>query len=170
MTSEIRKKIDEAIGIVKDVPEPYQKLSFEIVLKHLLNLTIDTVPKISHKRSIPVAKAKGQADIETMLKSDYDWASTQIPKLKPIGQNLCVLKIASDDFGIDILSPKDMQVILSQKFRLSKSANAVSMSLMEAVGKYVDRIQEGKEYLYRITSKGREYLDSLIQKLGEKQK
>ncbi|MDE1818702.1 MAG: hypothetical protein KGI19_08885 [Thaumarchaeota archaeon] len=170
MTSDIKKKIDEAINIVKDVPEPYQNLSFEVVLGHLLNSTTTTTSKTSHKQSISIVKKEGQTGIETMLKSDYDWASTHIPKLKPIGQNLYVLKIASDDFGIDILSPKDIQIILSQKFRLSKSANAVSMSLMEAVGKDVDRIQEGKEYLYRITNKGREHLDSLIQKLEDEHK
>ncbi len=169
MTSEIRKKIDEAINIVKDVPKPYHDLSFEVVLGHLLN-SGTPVQKISQKRPIPIPQKGGKIGIDAILRSDYDWASTQIPKLKPIGQNLYVLKIASDEFSMDSLSPKDIQIILSQKFRLSKSANAVSMSLMETVGRYVDRIQEGKEYLYRITSKGREHLDSMIQQLGEKHK
>jgi hypothetical protein len=167
MSTEIRKKIDEAIRIVVDVPEQYRNMAFESVLNHLLNSSTVT-QKTSLKHVISTTQKEKSIGIDGVLRSNYDWATTQIPQLKPIGQNLYVLKIARDEFGIDTLSPKDIQIILSQKFRLSKSANAISMSLMEAVGKHVDRIQEGKEYLYRLTVTGREYLESLIQQLGEK--
>lgn len=166
--NEFENQIKKAIKMVEDTPEVYKQSAFKVILFHLLSSESPINKQVPIKPSKSYVESISKHDIRVILKSNYDWASTKIPKLKPIGQNLYVLKIASDDFGIEGLSPKELQSILSQKFRLTKSANAISMSLMETVGKYVDRIQEGKEFLYKITTFGREYLDSLLQKVDNK--
>lgn len=71
------------------------------------------------------------------------------------------MKTVKNDFSIDTLSASDITTILEQKFRERKTVNAVSMSLMESVGKYVDRIKEDKGYRYRITASGEERLSSI---------
>ena len=163
MINDIKKHIDEAVEAVSKAPEEYKKIAFEVILKHLLS----TSTKPIEKDYITKKSRTSHLDVNTILSSDFDWTSTNIPSLKPIIQNLYILKIAKD-LGIDALSPQDIQSILNNKFRISKTHNAVSMSLMQATGKYIDRIQEGKKFLYRITDKGLAYLQSEIEKVREK--
>ena len=160
MTRYLHENIDETIRIVETIPEEYRKIAFEIILNYFLSVPSKTAPRTIK----PVQSSKTIQGIDIILNSDYDWSSTNIPNLKPSLQNLYILKIAKKDFGIDGLSPKDIQTILIQKFRLSKTDNAVSMSLMQEVGKHIDRIQEGKKFRYKITDNGVAYLDSEIKK------
>lgn len=162
---DFKRKMEEAAELAKEAPEGFEGLAYPIILEYLL-YSSDDVKKFVKKPSLQ-SQNKPLNYLDAILKSNFEWSRTQIPKLKPIGQNLFVLKVASDEFNVDHLSPSDIQAILAQKFILKKSANAISMSLMDIVGKYVDRIQQGKEFLYKITSNGREYLDSLIKKNEE---
>ena len=135
--------------------------AFEVVLKHLLR--IGKVEPISSKsKQKPSVVNRGKDDIELILKSDYDWSSTRIQKLSSLGQCLYILKIGKNEFNINQLSPSDIQTILNQKFRFSKTINTIGMSLMKGVGKYVDRIRTGNEYFYRITPQGEERLEKFI--------
>lgn len=159
----VKEAMEKALNLAKDIPEPYNEVAFKIIFERLIDEYNPVSEKITNKKKVMAKPSRRkETDINEILHSDFDWPSTNIPKLKPIGQNLYVLKIAKEDFGRDELTPREIQVILSQKFRLTKSANAISMSLMTAVGKYVDRVQMGKEFAYRITNKGKEYLSELI--------
>ncbi len=48
LTDMIEKKIEEAMNIVKKIPEPYHSIAFGIVLKHLLSETNTTITR-QHK-------------------------------------------------------------------------------------------------------------------------
>ena len=162
MNDQIRYHIVEALNAIIDTPEEYKKIAFEVILNHLLSSTQDiSIQAIKRDRS----KVKREG-IDIILKSSFDLSSTNIFKLKPALQNLYILKVVKEKFGIDGLSPNDIQTILLQKFRISKTPNAISMSLMNEVGKHIDRIQEGREFSYRITENGIEYLNSEIKKIG----
>jgi hypothetical protein len=158
MKEDITKLINEIIDLVKDVPEEYRKNSFEVLLNHSL-----TQPFISSKSPDP-KKSNTKKDSETkhlelMLSLEIDWSSTGIKKLKGITQYLKLLKIAKLELIDDTLSVTEIKIILAQKFREKKTINTISMSLMDAVGKYVDRIKVDNEFRYRITATGEERLE-----------
>lgn len=155
MINRIQEYIDEALEAVTNTPTEYKKVAFGVILKHLLSVSTKPIEGESRKKITHV-------NLNMILNSDFDWSATNIPNLKPMMQNLYVLKIAKD-LGVHALTPREIQSVLHHKFRVSKTHNAVSMSLMQAVGKYIDRIQEGKKFLYRITDKGVAYLRSEIQ-------
>ncbi|MDG6943366.1 MAG: hypothetical protein JRM94_04755 [Nitrososphaerota archaeon] len=167
----MQKLIQKAKDLVSGTEEPYHSLAFSVVLAGLLRATPveREAPKkeVMHKET-PKASVAGKGRLETILRSNVDWSSLPILNSEPIVQNLIILRLALDDFKIDGLSARDIQQILFQKYRVSKTPNAVSMSLMAAVGKYVDRIQEGKEFLYRITQKGIARLNEKKQSEGKK--
>ena len=168
MIEAINEMIQKAIHIVKDVPEPYHNIAFEAVLKHLL-LSKGVVQTVKHHKPESIPTIIDQKDrVDLILKSDYDWPSTHIPKLVALGEYLLLLKIAKDDFNIDDLSSSEIRTILHEKFRIMKTINAVSMSLMEALGKHVDRIRRGNEFFYKITPQGVSHLENLRSKLKDK--
>lgn len=165
MNDRIRNNIEETLDAIVDTPDEYKKIAFEVVLGYLLSSTKNTP---IHERRKDIFKGKHEGGIDTILNSNFDWTSTNIPLLKPSLQNLYILKIAKEKFGIDSLSPNEIQSILTQKFRISKTPNAVSMSLMNEIGKHIDRIQKGKEFLYWITENGIRYLNQEIEKMENK--
>ncbi len=151
LSKKILEKINLAREYVKNLDEPFDKLAFQAVLEHLLSSGTD--------QEIAQSK-KSWSHAEFILKSQYVWDLRIMQRLKPLLQNLYILKIAQTEFQIDSLSSSDIQIILSEKFSISKSANAISMSLMKVVGRYVDKIQDGKKFLYKLLPDGIKYLDS----------
>ena len=166
MKEDITKLINYVIDLIEDVPEKYQKSSFEVLLNHFLTQpTIPTKP-ISSKTTKKDKVSKIHT-VQEIINSKYDWATTGIKNLKGIGQYLTILKIAKNDFNVDTLSASDIRTILTQKFREKKTINTISMSLMEAVGKYVDRIKEDNEFRYGITTSGETRLQQIIEGRGK---
>lgn len=161
MNEDITRLIKEVINMVQDVPKEFQKSSFEVLLNYFLIQTTlpstPVAPKKSHTK-----KNSEQNAIQTILNAEYDWASTEIKKLKGIVQYLKILNVVKNNFSVDTLSPSDITTILAQKFREKKTFNAISMSLMESVGRYVDRIKEDKGYRYKITASGEVYLNQIL--------
>jgi len=161
MEKDITKLIDFVIDMVKNVPEEYRKSSFEVLLHHFLT----SPPLPAKSRSSKVIKQQSSVEknsIQEIISSEYDWAATGIKRLKGIGQYLAILKIAKNDFNVETLSASDIKNILDQKFREKKTINTISMSLMDAVGKYVDRIKADKEFRYRITASGESRLEEIV--------
>lgn len=160
MIDNISKLIKEVISMVKDVPEEYQKSSFEVLLNYFLAQS--TSPSNTRRKKQTVQKHSETDDLPAILNSKYDWASTGIKKLKGITQYIRILDVVQKEFNIDTLSASDIKTILDQKFRQKKTINAISMSLMESVGNYVNRIREDKEYKYGITASGKEKLQQVM--------
>lgn len=166
MNKDITQLINYVIGLVEDVPAEYQKSSFEVLLSHFLiqqTLPAKSIPsKLAKKK-----KVSKDNTIQKIVNSEYDWATTGAKNLKGITQYLAILKIAKNDFEVDTLSVSDIRNILTQKFREKKTINTISMSLMDAIGKYVDRIKEDKEFRYRITPSGETRLQQIIEGSGK---
>ena len=160
MKEDITKLIMGVIDLIQDVPEEYQKSSFEVLLNHFLIQTSPSFKQVSPKKS-PSKKYSEMNPIKVILSPEYDWASTGIKKLKGYAQYLKILNVVKNNFNVETLSASDIVTILEQKFREKKTSNAISMSLMESVGKYVDRTKEDKEWRYRITVSGEERLEEI---------
>ena len=76
---------------------------------------------------------------------------------KVLDRALMILQIALNDHGIDGLMPSEIAKILTDKFRVSTTKNAVSMALGNAT-KLANRVSSGAGYGYRIMGPGEEYL------------
>ena len=160
MKEDITRLIMDVIALVQDVPEEFRKSSFEVLLNHFLIQSTIPSRSATSKKS-PIKKSSDTNDLQTILNTNFDWASTGIKKLKGILQYLKILSIVKNNFNVNTLSAFDITTILEQKFREKKTINAVSMSLMESVGKYVDRIKEDKGFRYRIIGSGEDKLGEI---------
>lgn len=162
MNDEITKHVQQALSIVKDVPSEYKEAAFKVILSHLLSS--ENIKTVENRQ---VLTKKDHAGINRILRGSFDWPSTKIFQLKPTPQILLILKIAKENFGTNELSAPEVQKILKEKFRITKSHSAISMLLMEKLGKFVDRIQEGNKFYYRITENGVSLVNSEMRKSGE---
>jgi hypothetical protein len=149
----VESAIHEASKIAEMAPPKYQQGVFQTVFN--LMLTDRLVP--SPVQQTPVdeqTKTEAITDNNDILNIKFDWSGTKIPYLRGVAQYLAIIEIALNKFNVDGISAKTIQQVLFQKFRVSKTSNAVSMSLMNSVGKYVDRDEVNGEYVYRITRNG----------------
>jgi biotin operon repressor len=81
---------------------------------------------------------------------------------------LYILKIIKDDLNVDGLTPLQIAIILTEKFRIPITREAISMALYDDTEK-VDRVsgkEKSRAYTYRIMSRGEEYINNLLQKIG----
>ena len=165
MTDDIKNLITDVIGMVEDVPEDFQRSSFEVLLNYFL---IQSQPSLNMRVKKRTAQKHSKTDsLQVILNSKYDWASTGIKQLKGIMQYIKILDVVQQEFGVDKLSTSEIKTILEQKFRQKKTISAISMSLMTFVGVYVDRFKEDKEYKYGITVSGQEKLIKSLEKMKD---
>lgn len=154
--SEFDIHVKEAMHLSSGISESFRPFAFQAALSLLLQTKLpQTIQHVVHKK-------KQSNYLEDILESDFDWSATNIPNLKSTLQNLSVLKLVQENFEFSKLTAHDIQIILSQKFRISKTPNAISMSLMQEVGKHVNRTNEQKKFYYEITANGIAYLNSQI--------
>ena len=169
MNDIIKEAIKYATKFAAEAHDDFKEVAFQTALQHFLTQNaIKFNVKSTNVNKRTKTKLASQDYLSRLLESDYDWSITNIRDLSPLAQYLKILKIAKTEFQIDTLSSEDVRKILNEKFRINKTINTIGMSLMETVGKYVDRIRQGNGYYYRITSKGEERLQQLEEKSGEK--
>ncbi|MGH8983712.1 MAG: hypothetical protein ACRDY6_07530 [Acidimicrobiia bacterium] len=75
---------------------------------------------------------------------------------------LWLLRIAKDELDIDGLTAPQIAAVLTNKFRLRTTRQAVGQALDRA-GNVVDRVPDAPATVYRIMRPGEDYLDSLAQ-------
>jgi len=160
---EFTKHVKEAINLTEDVETDFRQAAFQVALAHLLTTESETKSKTGKK--ISKEKYEQKNYLQKILKADFDWTKYNIPNLHPNLQNLLILRIVKNEFEIPKLTSKDMQIILSQKFRIHKTPNAISMSLMKEVGKHVSSTKDGNAFYYEITANGIVFLDNELSKL-----
>lgn len=79
---------------------------------------------------------------------------------KVLDKSLMILQIALKDHSIDGLTPSAIANILTDKFRINTTNNAVSMVLGRATN-LVNRIPDGQGFIYKIMAPGEKYLTQL---------
>lgn len=118
----------------------------------------ETVTRISRPTQ---TRAKDQSPVATLMAS-ID--TTQHPAVasttKVLDRALMVLQIALRNHQVDGLTPPEIAQLLTEKFRLNTSRQAVSMAISSATT-LVNRVSRGSGYEYRIMGPGEEYLTHL---------
>lgn len=165
MTPDDYKKVfAEAARIAEAVPESMQSAAFN----RALDLLIGASPpaggdhlgeqKVDSSRNDPGKPASTATSVEdrvSLLLREMN--STHYPIIHDARDHetrcLALLAAARKDFGVDGLTSSEVVKILKDKFRVSISGRTARRVLGEA-GTRVDRVPEGKGFLYRIMRDG----------------
>ena len=166
---DLKELFRQAAEIAKQVPDNMQEAAFNRAVDLLTGTEVrDTErgQKIQKKSTggkskSPAVPKDNDSYIEDLLES-ID--STQYPGIKSankvLDRSLMVLQIALNDHSVDGLSSPDISRILTDKFRISTTRNAINMALGKATD-LVNRTPSGKGFKYRIMGPGEEYLARL---------
>jgi hypothetical protein len=163
----------EAAKIASNVPEKMQLIAFGRALDFLTKsqgrkTRIKKTEKMGKRSVNKTGKKTKDEQVEKFLAEVDRTKYPIISKLgKVLGRSLLVLKIAADKFKFDGLTPPQIARILTEKFRLRTTRQAVNNAL-EGAGNFVDRIPFGKANKYRIMQPGEIYLENLIKQKDEK--
>lgn len=157
---EIFKKASE---IAKNVPEKLQEIAFNRALDELLKKDSGKIkgkPSTKEKRK-EIENDPQIQDINFLLK---ELDRTKYPKVYDasdvLSRSLWILFIAQNEFELDGLGPTDISKILTEKFRIKSSRQAVTYAL-DAAGNKVDRVSlSGKKPYYRIMQPGEDFIHS----------
>lgn len=166
---DIAEAFKQAAEIAKQVPENMQVAAFNRALDLLTTKSgapgRDKSPNPSAGAPVPQAHnvdASVKESRAAALLSAID--TTQHPAVaatsKVLDRALMVLQIALRNHNIDGLTPPEVARILTEKFRLNTSRQAVSMAIGAATN-LVNRVPRGGGYEYRIMGPGEEYLTHL---------
>jgi hypothetical protein len=168
----LKEIFKQAAEAAKQVPENMQEIAFRRALDILLGEETATKPKAKPTRKKSATKknaVKSRIDygLEEMLKAIDRTKYPMISKFEKVSDRaLLILKIAKDDCEIDGLTPPQIASILTEKFRIRTTRQAVQQALIRATD-LVDMHQEGRSNKFRIMSPGEEYLDNLTAEIKE---
>lgn len=165
----LKKLFKEAENIVADLPAHLQGAAFPLAFNSISDRTAGGLPEGDQKQKL-VSKFKPVPDVARTQTKDATHIlmnginRTKYPKMEDftaaLDCSLYLLQIAKDDMGIDGLNPVQISKVLRDKFRKKISQNAASMALMGA-GKFVDRIKEGRGFIYKIMGAGERHIKSV---------
>ncbi len=157
----------QAADIAKVVPKELREVAFNRALDALLK---SSVPQSQPVKSPPSTKRPKTENSLNTIDATTDPVNallenldrTKYPEisnaLKVLERALFLLRAARDDYGVDGLGASQIATILTEKFRLRTSRQAVSQALSTANDK-VDRIGKSRNVFYRIMKPGEDYLD-----------
>jgi len=166
----LKEYVDKAKDAVNGLEEPLKSKAFEIILNKLLasnSSAPQTFPDMQNN-SYKVPDVGYDADVADNLSNVIN--STKYPTMykltKALDRALYVLYLVRFDHNIDGLNPTQISKILSVKFRIPSSPNAIGMALMKA-GSYVDRrsinTAGGNAYQYSIMHAGETYMKQILE-------
>lgn len=167
---DMKEVFRQAAEIAQQVPESMQVAAFNRALDLLIG-TADAVEQSlqpdpgaarrKHKTRQAKTKTKLESPVATLM-SVID--TTQHPAVaaatKVLDRALMVLQIALRNHEIDGLTPPEIAQLLTDKFRLNTSRQAVSMAIGSATT-LINRVPRGSGYEYRIMGPGEDYLAHL---------
>ena len=172
----VKKAIDEAGAMVKDMPKSLQAVAFEKAFDALLArgsgtdgtnghpVSVQPTKRQSRRPAPPEPETPAQTDTVKILVDKLN--RTEHPEIRT-GRTagdlaLFVLRAARDKCGIEWLTPAEISAVLRSLFMLRVAPPAVRMRLGDS--KLVDRKDltgGGKKYAYRLMATGDEYLTKL---------
>ncbi len=166
---DMKEVFRQAAEIARQVPENMQVTAFNRALDLLTGAagtprdgqTDPNTPQSRHRTTQGNATRKQESPVATLM-SVID--TTQHPAVaattRVLDRALMVLQIALRNHSIDGLTPTEIAQILTEKFRLNTSRQAVNMAISSATT-LVNRVRRGSGYEYRIMGPGEEYLTHL---------
>lgn len=171
--SDLADLFKQASEIAQQVPEHLQEAAFNKAIDLLTGVQQPEAPsenpnhrpKVSSQRhrtkqpQLVSSSSKQQGVLIDTLLRDID--STSYPQVfaatSVLERSLWVLQLCHLDHNVDGLSPSDIARILTDKFRVKSTDSAVRMALSRA-SDLVDRVPQGKSFIYRIMAPGEEHL------------
>ncbi len=169
---DLKELFKQAAEIANQVPESMREAAFNRAIDLLTEgIPASDKPKKSKgstaRRSTPSASgspANATTSVDDPLADLLESIdSTQHPGIgaasKVLDRSLMVLQIALHDHDVDGLTPTQIATILTEKFRVRTTKEAVSMAVSKATN-LVNRIPQGQGFLYKIMSPGEAYLAS----------
>ena len=160
--SEIFKRAGDLAG---RLPEVMQPAAFEKAVDLLIEGSAPTRPSGSRspRRSSPRSNGTEKPDksdpASTLLTELNRTAYPQIGQAERVlERSLWILRIANEEHGLDGLSAPEIATVLSNKFRLKATPQAVRKAL-DGAGTFVDRDSTGAVTRYRLMQPGEQHLD-----------
>jgi len=159
----IEKAFEAAAAIAKKVPENLQETAFNRALDHILGVRPTEQP-----RPVVGSRRMGSRD---QPNETADWIDaidrTRYPDIgdtsRVADQSLKVLHLAQAEHGVDGLTSSQIARILTNKFRLRVTPNAVAMALQRESGTVNSR-QTSAGVVFQLMAPGERYLNELRSK------
>ena len=164
------EKFKQAAEIASQVPEQMREAAFNRALDLLTGaigassppsnlMKHKSRPEKIGKRAVPPPADVDTGNVAELLLSAID--STNHPGVmsatKVLDKALMILQIARQNHGVDGLTPATISRLLTEKFRIRTSDAAVRMALGKSAD-LVNRLSEGKGFIYQIMAPGETYL------------
>lgn len=165
MSINIEDAIKKAAKMAELVPENLREAAFNRAFDALVNESASASTKKSTKtkQQTPANSQTGTDSsnpVEVLLEHLDRTSHTEVAKApKVLERALFVLRAARDDFNIDGLSSPQIAKVLTEKFRIKTSRQAVTAAL-DVAGDKVDLRKKGNSVFYRLMQPGEDYLDA----------
>ena len=175
---ELKKKVEIAKHAVEGLDPALKEVAFKTLLDKLLSNTPSqkSTAKTSKRRAASKgekvqAQGKDDEGVTELLNKIDRTKYPKIYKLKSsLNRSLYLLKILSEEYGKDGLSPLGISRILTEKFRLRTTPNAVSMALMNAK-EHVDRktitVRGAQAYKYLLMHGGEKHIEKKLEEITD---
>ncbi|MEL7024141.1 MAG: hypothetical protein AAGL69_10375 [Pseudomonadota bacterium] len=170
MPDKLAEIIKRASELVESVPENLREVAFGKAFDVLMQAESGGGSQTGSKKKTTRRKtssarahaATESTDVDQEMRSLDDLNRTEYPEINHsssgIKNSLRLIRAARDDLGIDGLTATEIARVLTEKFRIRITKQAVSSMLNDA-GQYVDRKKEGNRVVFRIMAPGEEYID-----------
>jgi hypothetical protein len=165
--NELQQLLKRATEISKVVPESLRETAFNRAFEVLLD-DIGATKKVRiQQESNAVKPLSRNMDTVTQKPGKYfleNLDRTSYPEItsarRVSDRSLYLLRIARHEFDVDGLGASDIARVLTERFRLRVSRQAVQQAL-DTAKNYVDKSTVDGRIVYRIMNPGEEYLETL---------
>jgi len=155
---DLKDLFGQAADIAESVPKDLREAAFNRALDALLGTPKTNNPSRTGRRQ--KAKVKQDVDGVTVLLSELD--RTKYPEIastpRVLERALFLLRAVRDNHGVDGLGASQIATVLTDKFRMRTSRQAVTQAL-DAAGDKVDKKIRGNKATYHLMQPGYEYLE-----------
>jgi hypothetical protein len=157
---QIQSAAKEAEKIALTIHESIRPAAFRAIYDSLMG---GQSTPISRPTSTSAGKRTNPGKLDDAETTLMEIDRTAHPEIATAGsildRSLNVLSIASDQFGIDGLKPSQIAKVLTEKFRIKTSRQAVQQAL-DSAGDKVDRVPRQGGAIFRLMGGGEAYLKS----------
>jgi hypothetical protein len=157
---ELKDAFKRAAEIASVVPEPMQEAAFHRALDQILGGEEPAPPPRNQRRAEDATGRRAAADhAQELVHGINRTAHPEIASAsKVLDRALAVLRLAAHEFDLDGLTAPEIAMVLTEKFRLRTSRQAVTQAL-GAARTMVDTGKRGQTTVYRIMQAGEDYLE-----------